>query len=69
MNNLNVGVYRSIPGAQGCFVHANPALARMHGYDSVEEFQKVRVADLYQDARDRADFLAALSAPGDPAGL
>ena len=30
-------------------MHANPALARMHGYDSVEEFQKVKVADLYQN--------------------
>ena len=64
VNNLNVGVYRSIPGAQGCFVHANLALARMHGCDSVEEFQKVRVADLYQDPRDRADFLAALQRQG-----
>jgi PAS domain S-box-containing protein len=45
VNNLNVGVYRNEPGLDGGFVHANPALARMHGFDSVEEFQKVRVAN------------------------
>ena len=53
VTNLNVGVYRNRPGLRGGFVHANPALARMHGYESVEEFQKVRVADLYQDPRER----------------
>ncbi len=57
VNNLNVGVYRNTPGSHGRFIHANPALARMHGYDSVEEFQKVRVADLYQDAARTEDVL------------
>jgi len=60
VNNLNVGVYRNQPGPDGGFVHANPALARMHGYDSVEEFQKVRVASLYQEPCDRDQLLADL---------
>ena len=64
MNNLNVGVYRNTPGPHGRFIHANPALARMHGYDSVEEFQKVRVADLYQDPGERKAFLADLLRQG-----
>jgi PAS domain S-box-containing protein len=64
VNNLTVGVYRNKPGLQGGFVQANFALARLHGYDSVEELQKVRVADLYQDPRDRGEFLANLKRQG-----
>jgi PAS domain S-box-containing protein len=64
VNNLNVGVYRNKPGLDGGFVQANPALARMHGYDSVAEFQRVRVADLYQNPRDREQFLADLRRHG-----
>ena len=58
VNNLNVGVYRNTPGPHGRFIHANPALARMHGYDSVEEFQRVSVSDLYQEAAERKKFVA-----------
>jgi len=64
VTNLNVGVYRNTPGPDGRFLHANPALARMHGYESVEEFQKVKVADLYQEPGDRKAFLADLLRQG-----
>ncbi len=64
VNNLNVGVYRNTPGPDGRFLQVNPALARMHGYDSVEEFQKVRVADLYQDSGERKVFVAELLRQG-----
>jgi len=60
VNNLNVGVFRTTPDAEGRFLQANPALARIHGYGSVEEFQKVPIVDLYQDPRDREVFLAEL---------
>jgi len=49
VENLPIGIYRSTPGLDGRFVTANPASARMHGYDSIEEFLRVRVADLYAD--------------------
>jgi PAS domain S-box-containing protein len=64
VTNLNVGVYRNQPGLAGGFVQANPALARLHGYDSVEEFQTVKVADLYQDPLDREEFLADVQRQG-----
>ena len=64
VNNLNVGVYRNTPGPHGRFIQVNPALARMHGYDSVEEFQKVTVADLYQDPGERQVFVADLLRQG-----
>jgi PAS domain S-box-containing protein len=64
VNNLNVGVYRNTPGPHGRFINVNPALARIHGYDSVEEFQKVTVADLYQDPGEREVFVAELLRQG-----
>ena len=64
VNNLNVGVYRNTPGPDGRFIQVNPALARMHGYDSVEEFQKVRVADLYVNPGERELFVAGLLRQG-----
>ena len=58
VNNLNVGVYRNTP--DGRYLQANPALVRMHGYDSVDEFLKTNVVDFYENSVDRAAFLAHL---------
>ncbi len=57
VENVNIGVYRNTGGPLGDFLEANPAIARMFGYDSVAEFKKVHTADLYQDAADRARFV------------
>ncbi len=64
VNNLNVGVYRNLPGLAGGFVQANPALARMLGYDSPAELQKITVARTYQDPSQRAIYLAELMRQG-----
>ena len=64
VNNLNVGVYRNTPGPDGRLHPRQPSLARMHGYDSVEEFQKVKVADLYQEPAERKVFVAELLRQG-----
>jgi PAS domain S-box-containing protein len=47
--NINVGIYRNTPGPRGKFVEANPAIVKMFGYDSKEEFMRASVSDLYQD--------------------
>jgi len=39
-NNLNVGVYRNSGGSKGKFIEGNPAIVKMFGYDSKEEFLK-----------------------------
>jgi PAS domain S-box-containing protein len=54
--HLNVGVYRNTPGPLGKFIEANPAIVRMFGYDSKEEFLAIHVADLYQNPSDRESF-------------
>ena len=60
VNNLNVGIFRTTPGPHGRIMQANPAAAHIHGYDSVEEFQKVSVADLYQEPSERNAFVSDL---------
>lgn len=57
IENVNIGVYRNTGGPLGTFLEANPAIARMFGYDSVEEFKKVHTADLYQNPAERAQFV------------
>lgn len=64
VDNLNVGVYRNTPGPEGRFLQANPALARMLGYGSVEECLRIKVADTYQNPQERTTFLAHLEGDG-----
>ena len=51
-NNLNVGIFRNIIGPNGKFIEANPAIVEMFGFNSREEFLKVRVSDLYKNPDD-----------------
>ena len=64
VDNLNVGVYRNTPDADGRFLQANPALARMHGYDSVDELMMTRVMDLYDNPADRETLVVVLLKTG-----
>ena len=64
MQNMPVGLYRSTPGPEGRFLMANPAAARMHGYETVEEFLQVPVNSLYWDPAERRAFSDKLLAEG-----
>jgi len=55
-DNLNVGVYRNTIGPKGKFIEANPAIVKMFGYKTKEEFLALNVADLYQNPQDRENF-------------
>ena len=57
VENVNIGVYRNTGGPTGCFIQANPAMAKIFGYDSVEEFMEVSASDLYQNPEDRRLFV------------
>ncbi|KPK96215.1 hypothetical protein AMJ80_01255 [bacterium SM23_31] len=54
--NLNVGIYRSTVGQKGKFVEANPAMIKMYGYDSKEDFLSTDISDLYVNEKDRDKF-------------
>ncbi|MBU7013441.1 MAG: PAS domain S-box protein [Theionarchaea archaeon] len=51
--NLNVGVYRNVPGPQGWFIEANPAVVKMFGYASKNEFLELSVCEIFQNPEDR----------------
>ncbi len=49
LESLPIGVFRNTPGPYGQFVMANASLARMHGYDTLEEFMTQDVQSIYAD--------------------
>lgn len=57
VQNLNIGVYRNTGEYGGVFIEANRAIAQIFGYDSMDEFAKVRVSDLYLDPEERGVFI------------
>ncbi len=63
--NIPVGLYRNTLGSGGQFVMANQALARMHGYDAVEELLATSVSDLYWDPAERQVLSEKLLAQGE----
>ncbi len=60
--NVTQGVYQSTAG--GKLLTANPALVRMFGYDSEDQFLKTSVRDLYTDSEDRDRHLRYLDTNG-----
>lgn len=64
LENLEVGVFRTTVGAGGRFIQANPVMARMFGYESVDELMRVPVKDVYTDPDGRDRFLAELTRQG-----
>jgi PAS domain S-box-containing protein len=64
VENVNVGIYRNTSGPYGSFIQANPAIAKIFGYDSVHELTKAHISDFYQDPKDRMRFIEELSRTG-----
>jgi PAS domain S-box-containing protein len=64
VDNLNVGIYRNTLGADGRFIQANFAMAQIFGYDSVDEFLKVKGISLYVNPDDRKKYLEAITKSG-----
>lgn len=67
-DRIPVGLYRTTPG--GRIVHANLALARMLGYESVEELKKRDLEiEGYEPSYPRADFKRRVEEDGSILGL
>lgn len=64
IENVNVGVYRNTGGPHGKFLHANLAIAKMFGYEDVEEFMQVAVSELYQKPQERKIFMEEVQKNG-----
>jgi two-component system, sensor histidine kinase and response regulator len=64
VENLPVGLYRNTPGPDGRNLLANPAMIRIFGFDSIEEYSQVKVSDFYVNPGDRAKFSDKLLSAG-----
>jgi PAS domain S-box-containing protein len=64
VNNVNVGIYRNTADLPGRFLQANPALAHMLGFDSVDELLKTSVGELYVEPDGRRAFIEHVQSAG-----
>ncbi len=60
VENLPIGLYRNTPGPEGKFITANPAIVKMFGCDSIDEFLETPVSSLYYFPADREKFSQTL---------
>ncbi|MFH1744441.1 MAG: ATP-binding protein [bacterium] len=65
ITHLPMGFYRRTAGRQGRFVAANPALAKIHGYESLEEFMKCDIGDFCAGPADLEALTASLANEGE----
>lgn len=56
------GIFQTTP--EGHFLYANPAMARIFGYENVEELTDANVSDLYLCPEDRQAILSSFSRDG-----
>lgn len=63
ITNVNVGVYRST--LAGRYLQANPAMAKILGYETPELLMETPIIDIYQDPEGRKWFLEELRAKRD----
>ena len=61
--NINIGIYRNT-GKEGKFLEANPAIIKIFGCKSKEEFLSVNAADFYQDLDGRNRFIEKILKDG-----
>jgi diguanylate cyclase (GGDEF)-like protein/PAS domain S-box-containing protein len=64
VENINVGVYRTNGGINGKFIHANTAIVKMFGYESLDEFMEVSFADFHEKPDDRERFVNEIQNQG-----
>ena len=51
--NVNIGILRSTPGAEGAFIDVNPAMVKMFEADSREQLMALHPSEIYWDASQR----------------
>ena len=61
-SNLPLGVFRTTP--EGNLLSVNPAMIKMLGYKSKEEFKPVPIVDVYVDLHQREEFVKRLQKEG-----
>lgn len=69
MSDLPVGLYRRTLGESGRFVAANRTLAKLFGYDTIQDFLKLTAADVYLDIDDLREFSRRILTEGQVTGV
>jgi len=64
VENVPIGVFRIDPSGPGSFIKANPAMLRIFGYESFEDFNDVTVTGWYQSSADRRSYLDLIKQDG-----
>lgn len=64
VENVNVGVYRSTGDIEGRYLQVNPAMIKIFGYESVNEFMQSPIINLYQVPDDRRKFIDKIKESG-----
>ncbi len=64
VRNLPVGVFRTTYEHPGRFLMINDAIVRLYGYDSIEDFMSINVADVYYYADERREFTKKIVSRG-----
>ena len=64
VENVNLGVSRSTLGADARFLQANPAMARMLGYETSQELLQTPVAALFRDPAELERLFATMQTQG-----
>jgi PAS domain S-box-containing protein len=57
VENLNVGVYRSTGDYKGRYLQVNRAMVKIFGYESIQEFMRIPIVNVYRQPQDRKKFL------------
>ncbi|CAD7839143.1 MAG: hypothetical protein [Olavius algarvensis Delta 4 endosymbiont] len=68
VRNLPVGVYRRTPGPEGKFIMANPRIANIFGYATVEDFIQCDFTTLFVDETDREQSYTNIARDGQVEG-
>jgi PAS domain S-box-containing protein len=64
VDNVNVGVYRSTGDIEGRYLQVNPAMAKMFGYESTEDFMRISISALYREPEGRKKFIGKIREAG-----
>lgn len=64
VENVNVGIFRTVAEGKGRFLQANPAHWRMLGYDDEQSLLQVTPRDIYLDPNERDSVLKDLRTAG-----
>ena len=68
VDNITIGLFRSMPGAGGRILMANPAVVDMFGYSSVAEFMETTVSDHFVYTKDIGSLVNRLVEEGEVKG-